>query len=147
MGADDRESYLARHLDEYYRAMGYLDHDLPKESRVWFLWEPRSFYTSRQVQPDALLDNWAHTLYLRGDPKAVRDDLVARGFSHVLVYRAGLAFFLTPPNREVADEELDALRSFERSYLELIRGDPLGELGPGMDLANMGTRYAIYQLR
>ncbi|TAK30590.1 MAG: phospholipid carrier-dependent glycosyltransferase [Chloroflexota bacterium] len=147
LGAEDRDSFLVRQLGENYQVTRSLDQKLPPGAKVWFLWEPRSYYTSQSVQPDVLLDNWVRALYMRGSAKGVRDYLVGRGYSHVLIYRWGLEFSLNPPNREVTDGDLEELRSFESSYLKRVWGDPLGAIGPGVDPETIGTRYAIYELR
>ncbi|HEY7832236.1 MAG TPA: phospholipid carrier-dependent glycosyltransferase, partial [Ktedonobacterales bacterium] len=60
-GAQSRPAYLAQQLGPYAAAMAYLD-TLGPSARVLFLWEPRTYLTTAQAEPDAFIDTF-NTLY------------------------------------------------------------------------------------
>lgn len=90
-GLESRADYLARVQPAYSQALTLLD-DLPTDAHVYFLFEPRSYGASREVQPDPILDNFAHDLYLYGDAAGVVQAWRAAGYTHVLLYRWGADF-------------------------------------------------------
>ena len=104
LGEESREAYLARTLGAHYGAMELVNERVPEEGRVLLLWEPRSYYSRRWAQPDAILDRWAWLLYRhRADLAAIAAELEEEGYTHVLLHRAGAEFVrreqggMTPP--------------------------------------------------
>ncbi|MBI2864829.1 MAG: glycosyltransferase family 39 protein [Chloroflexi bacterium] len=122
-GAESQEDYLARHLNGYYEAAEFVNNSLGEDARVYFLWEPRSYYFRRPVQPDTILDNWRHLLFLYGDGDAIAAALRRQGYTHVLVNLDGLRYFGEEPHREVGKGDRDALVAFEKRHLKLVYGN------------------------
>jgi len=114
-----------------------LEEVVPVDGRVLFLWEPRSYYSSRPAQPDAILDNWSHLLYLYGDEDGVAAHLRDEGFTHVLLYQWGLDFVtgsLQSGRGEspLPPEDVERLQAFTQEHLVLV--ETVG-------------RYRLYRLR
>lgn len=146
-GAESRAAYQERHLGDHYRALSFLNQELPAAAKVVFLWEPRSYLCRVECQPDALLYNWRYALFQHQTPDAVGEALKAAGYTHLLLYGGGFRYFSEPPNVEVEGPHIAALLEFEKRYLERIYGPSLLELltTPAQDLA--GSGYAVYRLR
>jgi len=119
-GHESREAYLERVLGDHYRAMEQLEESVPEDGRVLFLWEPRSYYSPRSVQPDAILDNWSHLVYLYGDADRVAAHLRAEGFTHVLLYRWGLDFVIEHGESPLPPGDVERLEDFTAKHLELV---------------------------
>jgi hypothetical protein len=121
VGYESRSAYLGRVLPNgHYQAMMKLEEVLPTSGRVLFLWEPRSYYCPRSAQPDAILDNWAHLMYLYDDADQVADYLRAEGFTHVLLYQWGLDFVVGYGESPLLPEDVDALYAFMNRHVELL---------------------------
>ena len=119
VGQEGRTTYLERILGDHYRAMQRLEEGVPEDGRVLFLWEPRSYYSPRRTQPDAILDNWLHLMYLCGDEDRTAAHLRTEGFTHVLLYRWGLDFVIEYGESPLEQEDVDRLESFIDRHLVL----------------------------
>ena len=126
-GLESREDYLARRLGAHFEAMRYVNQHLPESAKVFFLWEPRSYYARRPVQADATLDNLAQLRLAWGSandpPGAALAALRAGGFSHLLLYRAGLAFLREPTPQPPTLNSLTARFAPEQSLYPLSDED------------------------
>ncbi|MBU0703269.1 MAG: glycosyltransferase family 39 protein [Chloroflexi bacterium] len=132
VGYESREAYLERTLGDHYRAVGRLAEIVPEDGRVLFLWEPRSYYSPRPAQPDAILDNWSHLVYLYDEEALVAAQLRAEGFTHVLLYRWGLDFVIEHDESPLPPEDVERLDAFVEHHLMLV--ETVG-------------RYQLYSLR
>ena len=90
-GFESLERYLEK-VQPFYARATQLVGKLPEDAKIYFLFEPRSYYMSRTVQPDAILDNLAQKIYLYGDSDGILDSWLEEGFTHVLIYRRGVDF-------------------------------------------------------
>jgi hypothetical protein len=133
LGLETRDQYLERHLGDYYRAISYLNENLPPSSRVVFLWEPRSYYCQGDCLPDALLDTFLHLRYRYGDAEGIVAYLRAQGITHVLFRKAGFEQILAAQFDPVTPEDVDTLRTLQEQYWE-----PLG---------NASGSYVIYGMK
>ncbi|HYN87877.1 MAG TPA: hypothetical protein VER55_05085, partial [Ardenticatenaceae bacterium] len=94
-GLESREDYLDRRLGSLWTASTAVNR-LPADSRVLLLWEPRSYYIARPSDPDIILDEFDHRLWLAGgDIRGVAEGLRPEGFTHLLVYERGVEFLQT----------------------------------------------------
>ena len=93
-GDDDYEKqYLEHALGWHYTTMRQLD-DLPADSTVRFLWEPRYLYCDNEhltCHTDSLMDGWYYARQTVGDPAAIAD-LWREGADYLLVYDYGRQF-------------------------------------------------------
>jgi len=119
-GYESRAAYLERILGDHYRAMERLEESVPEDGRVLFLWEPRSYYSPRPAQPDAILDNWSHLVYLYGDADRIAVHLRAEGFTHVLLYRWGLDFVIEHGESPLLPGDVERLEDFTEKHLTLV---------------------------
>ncbi|MGC8838615.1 MAG: ArnT family glycosyltransferase [Anaerolineae bacterium] len=90
-GQEAEEAYLLRNLGGYYAAMQALE-ETPPGARVLFLWEPRSYYSPRPCQPDAILDLWPRLVLAQKEPQAIAAALQGQGWTHILWHEEGAAF-------------------------------------------------------
>ena len=147
LGAETREAFQERHLGDHYRAMFFINNQLPADAKVLFLWEPRSYLCERSCQPDTLLFTWRHLLYAHGGPDAIRDALKKAGTTHVLAYGGGFRYYSEPPHVEIEGPHIAALLDFEARYLERLSGPSLLELTVTPPEQVAGGGYVIYRLR
>ncbi|MBK9053379.1 MAG: glycosyltransferase family 39 protein [Chloroflexi bacterium] len=104
-GQETRSANLERRLGSHFIAMERLNADLPPESVVLFLWEPRSYYCDLDCRPDSILDRWGHLEYLYGDAAGIAAAWQQQGVTHVLLWRTALDFI----ESQQADEGLYAI--------------------------------------
>ncbi|MDO8670992.1 MAG: glycosyltransferase family 39 protein, partial [Dehalococcoidia bacterium] len=146
VGAESEKEYLAHHLVGYYEAAEHVNASLGEDAKVYFLWEPRSFYFQRIVQPDTLLDNWRHHLLLEGDGDAILATLRKQGYTHLLINLDSLRYYSEEPHREVNPEDIDALLAFEKRHLRLIYGDTVESIYSfGQGISSPGS-YSLSRL-
>jgi hypothetical protein len=97
-----------------------LEENVPEEGRILFLWEPRSYYSPRPTQPDAILDNWSHLLYRYNHESQVAAYLQDQGVTHVLLYQRGLDFVIEAGESPLPSEDVGRLNTFIKQYLTAI---------------------------
>jgi hypothetical protein len=122
MGLESREAYLMRQQGDYYAAMKFVNAELPPDARVFFLWEPRTYYAERSTQPDVILDAWLHLRWQFNDVDAIAAALCARGYTHVLLSRAGLDYVLQTEEAPLAVDEARAVEQFVARHFRQVYG-------------------------
>lgn len=105
------EDYLADNLGWYQPAMQAV-RELPEGSRVLMLYEPRSLYCAPACSPDEILDRWKRDWNAFGDAQAVLSSWRQLGYTHVLVYTAGVDFMRTADDPHHPLSDLLALDAF-----------------------------------
>ncbi len=147
IGAESDEEYLALHLGGYYDAVRYANEHLEQGAKIYFLWEPRSFYFQRAAQPDTILDNWRHLRFLYGDVDSIYSALRSQGYTHVLISVRGLRYVSEEPHKELDRPDFEALADFEKRHLKLIYGGSLeGAYSPEAGEAGLGG-YSLSALK
>ena len=133
VGQESREAYLDRSLGAHYAAMEQINERTPEGSRVLFLWEPRSYYCRRAAQPDAILERWAWLLHMHeGDLDSIAATLREEGYTHLLLYRAGLDLVLRARLDPLGEADSAALDMFLTTHAR--------------ELASVGEAYALYEV-
>jgi hypothetical protein len=110
MGYYPSEEYLADRLGWHHAAMQALN-DLPPDSQVLFLWEPRSFYCQVACWPDALLDRWWHARRTAGAPGDIAASWRSAGFTHLLLFQSGYQFTLEQGDDPISAADQVALQT------------------------------------
>jgi hypothetical protein len=129
-GAQSEEDYLAEQLGWYGPTMEAVS-SLPPDSRVAFLWEPRTYHCHVYCHPDVILDRWWYLMRTIGEPSKISSQLLSEGFSHVLIYDLGAQFeSRAQPLFEPGDWV--ALAQFRETELELVQ--------------RFGEAYSLYVL-
>ncbi len=95
LGITSQQAYFERLQPNYADALALVG-DTPADSKIYFLFEPRSYGMPRQVTPDAINQNLAHDLWLYHSPENVLHQWQAQGYSYVLYQRAGDALLDDP---------------------------------------------------
>ncbi|MBI2954535.1 MAG: glycosyltransferase family 39 protein [Chloroflexi bacterium] len=144
VGKESKDEYLSRQLGGYYGIVEWVNQNLGEDARIYFLWEPRSYYFQRTAQPDTILNNWRHLLVQYDDGDAIRAALRSQRYTHVLINIEGLRFVMDESHREVEQEHYEALVEFERRYLRLVYGPRLGE--PGSTVEDGVGSYSLSEL-
>ncbi len=133
VGLESRDSYYARHLGAYAAAMAAVN-DLPAESQVQFLWEPRSYLCQVDCRPDAILDTFLHLTQAQGlDSAGIAAQWQRQGVTHVLFHQAGYQFILADQFDPVGPREQAVLTDLQANYLH-----PIATIGD--------ENYILYQL-
>ena len=129
-GIVTKESYLEKYQPGYAYALQAVSQK-DRDSKVYSLFEPRSYGMSRMVQPDPILDNFSHDLYLYGNAESIIREWRQQGYTHVLLNRRAAGFVLESAEEQVIfDQTIAALRSISESsdgtyeLLEIPAGDP-----------------------
>lgn len=138
-GMQTEESYLMQAMGVDYLAMQQVN-TLPKEARVLFLWEPRTFYCERHCIPDSLINQWWHDRQLEPDPRKIPDGWREQGITHVLVSDWGMDFLL----RE--EEKFGSLSQTDVDALGEVRQEDLALLWDFVSTGPDGKRQVIYSL-
>jgi hypothetical protein len=109
-GIVTRQSYFEKYQPGYASAL-QMTSDAPSNSKIYALFEPRSYGMSGRIQPDPILDNFSHDVYLHGNPEAIVETWRLQGYTHVLVNRRGASFILDSTGESILFEEtLDLLK-------------------------------------
>ena len=130
-GRQTKVDYLFRNLGRYAEAMQAIT-DLPPESYIYFLWEPRTLYCQdRNCFPDGITHNWSFLRNVYGDSDEIQAALCKRGITHMLINDLGLSVFqrMEPDFQPQDRMELEELRS--------------GALG---NPTHFGDEYTLYEL-
>lgn len=150
LGAETRDDFLARSLQGYGSALGYVNSNLPSSAKVLFLWEPRVYYARRAVQPDAILDGFMHLYSQHPDAAGAAAALCQAGYTHVLVNRAGLDYQLQSGYDPISDGAIRELTDLEAHYLRQVYGKTSLQIEtrngrPGIVNAQQDP-YAVYEI-
>lgn len=133
LGIESREQYLANQLGSFWAATERLN-QLPEGSRILLLWEPRSYYLQQPVDPDIILDEFAHRLWLTGgNVSALMHSLRSEGITHLLVFWAGVDFLQSQDPSPLSAGLRTDLTGFLTGYTREVWWAPDGS-------------YAIYEL-
>ena len=116
-GLESRDDYLTRRLGAYYAAMQQINTDLPLESTIVFLWEPRSYYCHLDCRPDSILDEFPHLVDQYQTADAIARNWHDVGVTHVLIHRNGLQFVL---NEQPETIDTGVLSALEENYLQPV---------------------------
>jgi hypothetical protein len=129
-GIVTKESYLEKYQPGYAYALQAVSRT-NRDAKVYSLFEPRSYGMTRRVQPDPILDNFSHDLYLYGNAESIINEWRQQGYTHVLLNRRAAGFVLESADEQmVFDETIAALRSISTSsdgtyeLLEVPAGGP-----------------------
>lgn len=151
LGGVTRDEYLESRLGAHYRIARWANAQLPHDARIWFLWEPRTYYFRQGAGADALLDHFAHAGYLYKDAHQIADQLRGQGITYVVLYREGLDSILQWGFGEMTPRDMELLREFVANELEPVYGP--ADLGlttrdehPRLDLATQEP-YAVYRVK
>lgn len=131
LGLESRDDYLARRLGIYHLAMEGVN-ALPADSRVVFLWEPRSYACRVDCWPDALLDRFLHLTYLHPDADSIARAWREAGVTHVLLYRRGMGAIIEAGFDPVTPRDLAIMDNLQTFHLSPI--------------AEWGDAYLLYEL-
>lgn len=151
LGLESRQEFLARNLGAHYAAAQWVNANLPSNAQVVSLWEPRAYYMERAVEPDSILDRFAHLQFRLGDADKIADEWQQRGLTHVLLWRAGLNDLLQSGYDPIGEREMSTLHELEAKRLHLVYDHaPLG-----LTIQNArpaltdweAEPYAIYEIR
>jgi hypothetical protein len=123
-GIETLDGYLGKVQPVYAQAV-QLVAAAPEDAKIYSLFEPRSYYLPRRVQPDAILDNFSHDYYLHKTPEAVLVSWQADGYTHVLLYRRR-AEFMQGHALKFSSEHQAALEFILQNYLKKIGATPDG---------------------
>ncbi len=136
-GLQRREKYLENNLGDHYRAMNYINENLPDSAKIQFLWEPRTYYCQREARPDAILGSFKHLVFLEGKAEGIVGHWQEAGITHVLFRKSALDFLMSNPE----DRRFVLSGGDQRIWEELVRDhfDPLHQDERGS--------YILYQLR
>jgi hypothetical protein len=132
VGYQSPQDYVSQYQPHYQEAVEYLNEELPQSARIYFLWEPRSFYCERDVRPDAILDGFLHLRYRFGDAAAITRYLIDEGFTHVLLHRRGMEFIVEAGFDPVTPDDLAVMQELQDRYWS--------------PLAEWGNAYVLYEL-
>lgn len=132
VGISSDEEYLTNNLGWFYPAMQGVQ-NLPSNSRVLLLFEPRGLYCQPKCTPDEILDRWRRDWVAYRRPEAILQAWRDEGFTHVLFYNAGAEFM-----RETGDihHELAEWETLD-AFLHILP-DPV---------YYYGNAYTLYDIR
>ena len=70
----------------------------------------------RNIQPDPILDNFSHDVYLYGNPDSILRAWQQQGYTHVLLNRRAVGFVLEKPEEQaIFETTISSLRAVSTS--------------------------------
>jgi hypothetical protein len=109
-GSVTSQNYLERYQPGYAHALQMVS-QTSLNSKVYSLFEPRTYGMNRNIQPDPILDNFSHDLYLYGDPENMINAWRLQGYTYILLNIRGANFILqSTTERAVLDKIVDLLK-------------------------------------
>jgi hypothetical protein len=118
-GIESRETYLDKVQPSYAQALRLLE-QAPDDAKIYSLFEPRSYHAPRDIQPDPILDNFSHDLYLHSNVDGVLRAWLSDGYTHILVNRRGVDFISQNRSGIFTPEQQTALETLIQDHLALI---------------------------
>jgi hypothetical protein len=119
VGQESRNAFLTRRLGVHYLAMQAVA-ELPDDARVQFLWEPRSYYSGRIVQPDAILETWKYVCDSHDrDVDAIAAEFQEHGVTHLLLHVAGMDLVVEALD-QVKQADVAAWEALRARYLDVV---------------------------
>ena len=112
IGIEAKQAYF-EHIQPTYGDALALVNQTPKDARIYFLFEPRTYGMSRSVQSDLILDNLGHDFYIYHTPEAILHAWRSQGYTYVLYQREGDTLLENP---------IESRRLF--SLLEIVSATP-----------------------
>lgn len=132
LGTDSREQVLTNLLGLHYQAMQSIN-QLPANSNVVLLWEPRSYYCDRPCHPDTLLHDFPHLEYLYGDAPGIANAWREQGVTHILAYEGGFRYLLGANNAWLRPKNANLWAELQQNYL--------------LQVENWQDVYVLYQIQ
>jgi hypothetical protein len=124
-GIVTREEYMTNYQPGYASAI-FMTSQIPRDSKIYSLFEPRSYNIPRSVQPDTILDNFSHDAYLYRNPRSIVRAWKREGYTHVLLNLRGAQLKLSNDVERITLDETIQL-------IELVSTSPDGS-------------YALYEI-
>lgn len=121
VGYQSAQDYVRRYQPDYQEAVEYINEELSQSAKIYFLWEPRSFYCERDVRPDAILDGFLHLRYRFGDAAAINRYLLEEGFTHVFLHSRGMNFIIEAGFDPVTSDDVAVMRELQSRYWSVAR--------------------------
>jgi hypothetical protein len=117
LGLESKSHFWQRTLGPYQTAIETIN-SLPADTRVQFLWEPRSYGCQVDCRPDALLEHfWQMTQHQGFDETAVAAAWAEQGVTHLLLSQRGLDFLLEDGFDPIREDDLAILQAVQEQYL------------------------------
>ena len=126
LGLQSEDTYLIQNLGWYYPVMEHI-RQMPADSHILLIFEPRSYYCGDRCLPDEIMDRWKRDWITYQDFDSIKAAWKAEGFTHFLFYQSGAglmretgAFQYSPEEWQTVDEFLasfEAPLNFDDVYL------------------------------
>lgn len=99
-GIHSSENFTERFQPDYAAALRLVA-QAPQEAKIYSLFEPRSYGVSRNLQPDTLLDNFPHDVFLHKTPQDIIRAWHDENYTHVLLSKRGADLVLGENEEEM----------------------------------------------
>jgi len=119
VGIESAEVYLSKTQPSYAQAVEIVGYT-PQNAKIYALFKLRSCYMNRDVQPDPILDNLAHDIYLHRNPEEIFLAWKSEGYTHVLLNRRGFEYLIGKSPHTFTKEHQTALNDLIQNSLEFI---------------------------
>lgn len=103
-GIVTRQNYFERYQPEYAEAL-QIESRVPPNSKIYALFEPRSYGMSGRIQPDPIMDNFSHDVYLYKSPEKIIAAWRSQGYTHILYNKRGAKFIIQNTGEAAIFEE------------------------------------------
>lgn len=147
LGMETREQYLSRRPD-CHQAISFINQNLPREARVLFLWEDRTYYCQRPVLADGIVESWwfVEMMGHAGKAPAFLEGLRQRGMTHILHHNFRQQYLLSDtPARALVDPkqraEFEADLTAAQDVWDELRQDYLTPLYSANDVEVFQVNY------
>ncbi|MDD2922436.1 MAG: glycosyltransferase family 39 protein [Anaerolineales bacterium] len=93
LGMIPRQRYIEQRQPGYANALKLVN-QVPADSKIYFLFEPRSYGATVYAEPDIINSHFLHDLWLYETPEKVAAAWKEQGYTHILISTRGAEFFL-----------------------------------------------------
>lgn len=97
LGIIPRQQYLESRLPGFASALQLLE-TIPSNSRVYLLFEPRSYGMKTYVEPDIINSHFPYDAWVYKTPEKIVAAWKQQGYTHILISRRGFTFSINNKN-------------------------------------------------
>ncbi|MEW6609252.1 MAG: phospholipid carrier-dependent glycosyltransferase [bacterium] len=118
LGFESRDDFIRRNAEKgYYNAMEFINQNLPKNAKIYFIGEKKGYYCNREFIPDFSLVHWQWKYSDYKDLAKIKEYFNNQQITHILVNTTVISAYYYPDNG-VSKEDVESFNDFASKYLK-----------------------------
>lgn len=120
LGLESRDDFIRRNAEKgYYNAMKFINEQLPKDAKIFFIGEKKGYYCHRNFIPDFTLVHWIWKYLNYKDMGKMKEYFKKNQITHILVNTNVISCYYYP-DKGVSKEEVESFNAFAQTYLKIL---------------------------